>query len=173
MREKKRINDSGVKDRLVNAIQMGAPFKQACAYAGIHPESLRRWQRRAEDEVKRLEDPNEVPDEQESKYVDLYERLQTAEGNSVVGLLAQIEKAASEGTWQAAAWKLERRYPEDFSRRVLQIQGDAEGGPVKHHHTWSDIIYATPHVDVLELNDAESGQPDSPRLLEEIPKTSG
>jgi hypothetical protein len=34
-----------------------------------------------------------------------------------------IDKAAGEGTWQAAAWKLERRYPESYGRTVVTNQG--------------------------------------------------
>ncbi len=34
--------------------------------------------------------------------------------------LAKIQKAAADGNWQAAAWWLERRYPADWGRRVVQ-----------------------------------------------------
>jgi hypothetical protein len=32
-------------------------------------------------------------------------------------MVGQIAKAANDGTWQAAAWWLERRRPDDYSRR--------------------------------------------------------
>ena len=35
-----------------------------------------------------------------------------------------IEMAASEGNWQAAAWKLERRYPETFGRRTVTVDAN-------------------------------------------------
>jgi hypothetical protein len=44
--------------------------------------------------------------------------------------LARIEQAASEH-WQAAAWKLERRYPKDYGRSVQQHEvGGPDGGPL-------------------------------------------
>jgi hypothetical protein len=34
-----------------------------------------------------------------------------------------FREAASAGTWQAAAWKLERRYPHEYGRQVREITG--------------------------------------------------
>jgi hypothetical protein len=49
--------------------------------------------------------------------VAFHDAVKEAEGKATVGWLAKIEKAASEGNWTAAAWKLERRYPNDYGRR--------------------------------------------------------
>ncbi len=38
-------------------------------------------------------------------------------------MLAVIENAAREGTWQAAAWTLERRYPKQFALRKPEPAG--------------------------------------------------
>ena len=47
-----------------------------------------------------------------------------AEGQRLAAWLAVIEKAASEGElWQAAAWKLERLYPETYGRKRLEVSG--------------------------------------------------
>src|SRR5262249_52190193 len=46
-----------------------------------------------------------------------------AEGKAVVRWLAQIEQAAREGAWQASAWRLERRYPQEYGRQVIQHDG--------------------------------------------------
>ncbi len=45
--------------------------------------------------------------------------------------LAKIEKAASDGAWQAAAWKLERRYPHVYGRVVNEHVG-RDNGPIRH-----------------------------------------
>jgi hypothetical protein len=100
-----------VIERLITAIKLGAPYKHACDYARISFETLCQWQR---------------------KYPELVDQLKEAEGAAVVQWLAKIEKAASEGNWQAMAWKLERRYPESFGRKdkitvdVKQLDSDIE-----------------------------------------------
>lgn len=95
-------------DKITQAIRLGATYKLACDYAGISEDTFANW--------KRL-------------HSDFSEAIKTAEGGAVVGWLAKIEKAATEGNWQAAAWKLERRYPEMYGKQRLELTG-ANGGPV-------------------------------------------
>jgi hypothetical protein len=57
------------------------------------------------------------------KKKEFVERIREAEGRAVIGWLAKIEKAATDGNWQAAAWKLERRYPENYGRQRLELTG--------------------------------------------------
>lgn len=83
-------------EKIVNAIAVGATFTHACNYAGIDLDTFANWRRR---------------------YSEFSEAIKEAEGRAVIGWLARIEAAAKEGAWQAAAWKLERRYPQDFARR--------------------------------------------------------
>lgn len=86
--------------RLTDAIRLGATYELACAYAGISEDSFARWR---------------------AKYADFAEAIKEAEGGAAVGWLARIEQAAKDGTWQAAAWKLERRYPEQYGRQVVDV----------------------------------------------------
>lgn len=83
-------------DRVLSAIAIGAPFTHACHYAGISFETFNEW---------RKDKP------------EFSEQVKNAEGKAVVGWLERIEQAAKDGNWQAAAWKLERRLPEEFGRR--------------------------------------------------------
>lgn len=83
-------------DKLLKSIAVGAPYTHACNYAGISFETFNEW---------RKDKP------------EFSELVKEAEGKAVTGWLAKIEKAASDGNWQAAAWKLERRYPHEFGRR--------------------------------------------------------
>lgn len=83
-------------DKILNAIAVGAPYVHACGYAGISQDTFERWR---------------------AQHTEFAEAIKNAEGRAVVGWLAKIEKAASEGNWQAVAWKLERRYHEHFGRK--------------------------------------------------------
>lgn len=92
------------KAKLTKALKLGATYKDACAYAGIGFSTFRKWMIKGEGSTK-------------GQYRELFDAVKKAEAEAVVGWLSKIEKAAKEGSWQAAAWKLERRYPEAWGRR--------------------------------------------------------
>jgi transposase len=104
MGRKSKYTPETVK-KLTDAIKLGATYELACGYAGITYETLRVWL---------------------ATKPAFSEALKEAEGAAAVGWLARIEKAAQDGTWQAAAWKLERRYPADYGRTVQE-----------HRHTFA------------------------------------
>ena len=89
--------------KITDAIRVGATFRLACLYGGISEETFMRWRER---------------------YVDFADAINEAEGAGAIGWLAKIEKAANDGNWQAAAWKLERKYPREYGRRVINSYED-------------------------------------------------
>jgi transposase len=119
--------------KLTDAIQSGATYELACKYAGITYSLFASWRARGLAEVARRDNPR-VKDGTpewitEQPFLDFFEAIQKAEGNAALGWLLKIEQAANQGHWQAAAWKLERRYPQDYGRKVHEVQGK-DGGPV-------------------------------------------
>lgn len=96
-------------DKLTQAIRLGATYALACNYAGIGVSTFHEWL-------------NAKPE--------FAEAIKDAEGTGAIGWLAKIEAAASDGNWQAAAWKLERRYPDMYGRNRVELTG-ANGGPVR------------------------------------------
>jgi hypothetical protein len=98
--------------RLCDAISLGATYEMAAKYAGITPSTLRLW---------RAQGAQAKPGTRRRR---LIERLDAAESKAVLGWLAQIEQAARQGAWQASAWRLERRYPMDYGRQVIQHEGE-------------------------------------------------
>lgn len=109
-----------VQERICQAIAIGATYDLACKYGGITAETFAQWRKGKSG---------------------FSEAVQEAEGRAVVGWLAKIEKAASDGTWQAAAWKLERRYPQDYGRTV-QDQRVQHSGTITQEHTGTVEIAA-------------------------------
>ena len=91
------------KTAILHAIKLGAPWGQAAAAAGISPKTLQQWRRRG-----RAED--------DGIYRDLVSALETAEALGIVHSLEVIERAANDGDWKAAAWRLERRMPHEYGR---------------------------------------------------------
>lgn len=96
-------------DKLTQAIRLGATYQLACDYAGITRETFYQWMKGK---------------------ADFSDAIKRAEGAASVTWLAKIEQAASDGNWQAAAWKLERRYPDQYGRNRVELTG-ANGGPVR------------------------------------------
>ena len=108
-------------ERLLLAVRGGNYLETACSYAGIGYTTLRRW-------IAKADDPDSPPE-----YLEFKEALEKARADAEVGALAKIQKAASEGAWQASAWYLERSRPEKWSRRDtsrVELVGEG-GGPIK------------------------------------------
>jgi hypothetical protein len=96
--------------RLTDAIRMGATYDLAAKFAGISYSTFQNW----------MNGEGGIP---KKDYLPFLEAIEKAEGDAAVGWLTKIEKAANDGAWQAAAWKLERRYASDYGRTVHQHEG--------------------------------------------------
>ena len=59
--------------------------------------------------------------------------IKNAEAKDKLKRLAIIRQAAESGTWQAAAWELERRYRDEYGRSTMDINlaGQPGGEPIK------------------------------------------
>lgn len=99
------------REKLLQAIKLGATYELAAGYAGMSYTTLREWAR----------------DEPE-----LVEEMKTAEGDGAALALARIDKAAKDGVWTAAAWKLERRYPHSYGKLAAGAPAQADE-PVAVH----------------------------------------
>ncbi len=113
--------------RIAQAIEVGATYALAAQYGGVAYNTFNEWMKKGEAA-------------KAGKYYDFYELIKNAEGKAAVKWLALIDKAAVD-TWQAAAWKLERRYPRDYGRTVVsqEISGP-EGGEVNIVVKWGDSV---------------------------------
>lgn len=97
------------RDKILEAIRLGATYELAANYAGMHYDTFNEW---------RKDDP------------EFSEALREAEGEAALKWLKKIESAAVRNWW-AAAWKLERRYPGQYGRMVTQTEVTGkDGGPV-------------------------------------------
>jgi len=101
-----------VQGRICQGIRVGMTYAMAAQYGGVTYESFRIWCRRGE--------------HGRAPYAAFLASVKTAEAQAVAMWLSRVEEAAQNGEWQAAAWKLERRYPRDYGRRVEEITGRVE-----------------------------------------------
>jgi len=93
-----------IQEQICKHISIGVPFKYAALACGISERTLYNWLERGEKEKR-------------GKYFQFLQAVKEAEARSIVRDIAILEKAAQEGKWQAVAWRLERRHPQDFGRK--------------------------------------------------------
>jgi hypothetical protein len=76
--------------------------------------------------------PADALSRDDTPYAVFAEQVETAKAQAHARNLGLIQKAAGNGAWQAAAWFLERRYPDLYARRVLDVNvAGKDGGPIK------------------------------------------
>lgn len=116
MGRKSKLNDEVMRKRLCDAIKLGAHVADACAYAGLGESTFYRWMAEGESAS-------------QGAARDFWEAVTRARAEGRAGLLAIIEKAARDGDWKAAAWKLERTAREHYGKaRMDEPQPEARAG---------------------------------------------
>lgn len=118
-RKKKKLSNTGgappkltkeTQDKLVKAILSGATYDLACCYAGISYQSFRNWMIKGEQQQNKKNG---------DRFFEFFDAIKRADGKHAMNCLKMIDMA-SISNWQAAAWKLERRYPKDYAKRTYE-----------------------------------------------------
>lgn len=92
--------------QILDAVEKGATYEIAAGAAGISYQTLNEW---------RKDKP------------EFSEQLAAAEGRAGLKWLGRIEQAADQGTWQAASWLLERRFPHQYGKTVQDVNAKVSG----------------------------------------------
>ncbi len=94
---RKRVLDESKQKEILAILAVGCSQSMAAKYVGCSPQTIR----------------NEA--ERNPKFA---EQMRQAKGNMELGLIRNIRNAAKkEQYWRAAAWALERCFPERYARR--------------------------------------------------------
>lgn len=92
---------------LLDALRGGADIQVAAHFAGINTRTVYRWLEVGQRANEMLERGEEVPADMQPM-LDLFEQSRKARADAIMRNLAQIQKAANQGEWKAAAWWLEK-----------------------------------------------------------------
>ena len=92
---------------ILDAIRLGMYQEQAALLAGIHRRTFHRWIERGKTGL-----PEDEP------YRHFCHAVEKARAEVEADHLTTIQQAARRGTWQAAAWFLERSFPQRYGRRI-------------------------------------------------------
>ena len=98
---------------LIDSLRAGNFLETAAAFAGISVSTLRNWLRAG----RRGSTP---------ELADFYRAVTQARAAAEMETLDRIRR---DPAWQAAAWRLERMYPQRYARRTFQPQRDSQPTP--------------------------------------------
>lgn len=89
--------------KICDAIRAGNYLETSAAFAGIDKSTLYAWLRKGAAAKRGI-------------HVEFSRAIEKAMADAEARDVALIGKAAADGTWQASAWRLERKYPDRWGR---------------------------------------------------------
>jgi len=127
---------------MLGHLEAGTYRSEACAAAGLAERTVMRWL-----EIGRAEAQHQESDDSPmTVYWHIWQSTLRAEAVTQVRALQTVHAAAGRGAWRAAAWFLERRYPEKWGPKAFQCQQDET--PKRNQEP---KIHDSPNVDINEL----------------------
>lgn len=93
--------------RIFKLIRRGYPYTTVCRYVGITPKTLKDWLEKGRDGVS-------------EDYAEFYRRFCKAEAAGEMNIYETLRKHERED-WRVSAWQLERRWPENWSKKDRSI----------------------------------------------------
>jgi hypothetical protein len=107
--------DTDKQASLLAAIRGGSDLETACHFATLSVSQVYRWLERGKIESERIAAGGK-PTKAEESFVTFWDELKKARADAVIRNVSQVQKAAQDGTWKAAAWWLERTMPDVYGK---------------------------------------------------------
>lgn len=115
-----------VIEKLTQALRSGNDIETASHFAGTSVTNVYRWLEIGKIEAEKLA-MGENLEPANSSYLEFWEELRKARADAIVRNVAYIQTAAKNGSWQAAAWWLERAVPESYSKTAGSKSPELKG----------------------------------------------
>ena len=128
------------QEAIVDGINAGLTFRLSCARAGVTPATFYNWLGKGEVAKSGV-------------LMEFFDAVERAKADSALRLVSQITLQAP-ADWRAAAFMLERRFPDDYGKRT-EVTGK-DGSPVKVDTKTQHVFQPTQEVwDEILLKRAE------------------
>jgi hypothetical protein len=131
MPRQSKLRNKQIRERILNYVRAGTPFETAARASGIGESTLHLWRQRGSEASERRKNgvrlgPND------RMYLEFLEEIKEAEALAIADKISLVA-IHGKNSWQAAAWFLERRRPEEWGRRdyVRQEVSGPEGQPLQ------------------------------------------
>ena len=121
---------SELTEEIAQYLRAGNYIETTAALVGINRDSIYEWLKRGAKEQERLsKNPRARLRKREAIFVEFSDTVKKAQAQSEAMLVGLIGKAAQKN-WTAAAWRLERKYPDKWGRTERNV-ATAQDDPVK------------------------------------------
>lgn len=129
-----------LQNKICNALRLGCYIETAVTANGVSKQAFYNWLKRGNRQKKGI-------------YREFVDAVQKAMADAEIRDLLKIDKA-SDTNWQAAAWKLERKFPKKWGRRemVRLSTGEDEDFQSDEENIHADV------VDVIEQIEAKNNE---------------
>lgn len=116
-------------DRAHRLISEGHYAVVVCSYLGITESCYYNWINKAKSDIEK---------NKKSIYVEFFGSIKEAEAKAEMRHLQNIAKAATDGTWQASAWLLERKHKDRWStKQEVTLSGNPDA-PIEIKTQWQE-----------------------------------
>lgn len=112
--------------KATDIIRMGNYTETACEYLGIHKSTWYKWLSAGEKANSGLKR-------------EFFDAIKKAEAEAQIRNLGIIQQAAKEN-WQAAAWYLERKFPDQWGKKKYEVEHKGEMKTNNEHTITQRIV---------------------------------
>ena len=117
-------------EEIAKYLRAGNYIETTAALVGINRDSIYEWLKRGAAEQERLmKNPRARIRKREQIFVEFSDTVKQAQSQSEAMLVGLVGKAA-EKNWTAAAWRLERKFPDKWGRTERNV-ATAQDDPLK------------------------------------------
>jgi len=117
-------------EEIAKYLRAGNYIETTAALVGINRDSIYEWLKRGAAEQERLmKNPRARIRKREKIFVEFSDTVKKAQAQSEAMLVGLVGKAA-EKNWTAAAWRLERKFPDKWGRTERNV-ATAQDDPLK------------------------------------------
>lgn len=114
-----------LQDKIVDVIRAGNYIETAASFAGLSKNTLYDWMKRGARERERIDNTGKKMLKKEQPFVEFSDAIEKALAEAEMRDVLRIGEA-SKSDWKAAAWRLERKFPQRWGKKFQQIENDDE-----------------------------------------------